>query len=87
MHGKQKYYKNALEHWDEFGAKKVVLKADSLEVLKRVHKLCKQRKIPSIMISDAGRTQVEPGTQTVLGIGPEISEKLNKITGEFRLMK
>lgn len=39
-----------------------------------------------MLISDAGHTQVDPGTVTVLGIGPEISDKLNKITGKFRLM-
>jgi PTH2 family peptidyl-tRNA hydrolase len=80
------YYQEAVDHWDEFGAKKVVLKCKDLSELKRIHKICKKEKIPSIMISDAGHTQVDPGTIIVLGIGPERSEKLNKITGEFKLM-
>jgi PTH2 family peptidyl-tRNA hydrolase len=39
------------------------------------------------MISDAGHTQVDPGTITVIGIGPEKSEKLDRITGKFKLMR
>jgi PTH2 family peptidyl-tRNA hydrolase len=39
------------------------------------------------MISDAGRTQVDPGTITVLGVGPDASEKINKITGSFKLLR
>jgi PTH2 family peptidyl-tRNA hydrolase len=81
------YYRQALEHWNEFGAKKIVLRAKDLEELKNVHKQCKKLKIPSIMISDAGHTQVDPGTVTVVGIGPEDSAKLDKITGQFKLMR
>ncbi len=81
------YYKKALEHWNEYGAKKIVLRAKDLEELKKVQKLCKKRKIPCTMISDAGHTQVDPGTVTVLGVGVEDSEILNKITGEYKLMR
>ncbi len=81
------YYKNALNHWKEFGAKKIVLRCKDLNDIKHTHHECKTFKIPSIMISDAGHTQVDPGTITVLGIGPEISDKLNKITGNFKLMR
>lgn len=81
------YYQQALDYWNEFGAKKIVLKVKDLEELKVKRKECKKLKIPSIMISDAGHTQVDPGTITVLGIGPEASEKLNKITGELKLMR
>ena len=76
-----------MKYWDDFGSKKIVLKADGLHNLEEVHKKCRMKGIPSIMISDAGRTQVDPGTVTVLGIGPEISEKLDNITGKFRLFK
>ena len=64
-----------------------MLKVNGIENIEEVHKNCRLKGIPSMMISDAGRTQVDPGTITVLGIGPEISEKLDKITGKFRLFK
>ena len=35
---------------------------------------------------DAGHTQIPAGSATVLGIGPDISEKINKVTGSFKLM-
>jgi PTH2 family peptidyl-tRNA hydrolase len=57
-----------------------------LEELEKLHSHCRKIKVPSMLISDAGHTQVEAGTVTVLGIGPEISEKINKITGKLRLM-
>jgi PTH2 family peptidyl-tRNA hydrolase len=84
--GKQ-HQKKILKAWDEFGSKKIVLKAKSIEELEEVHKKCKLKGIASILISDAGRTQVDPGTVTVCGIGPDVSEKIDKITGEFKLMK
>jgi len=67
--------------------KKIVLRAKDIDELKQVHRECKKAKIPSLMISDAGHTQVDPGTVTVLGIGPETEEKLAKITGAFKLMR
>jgi PTH2 family peptidyl-tRNA hydrolase len=84
---KNTYHKQALAYWSEYGAKKIVLRVKDYNDLQRVQKLCKIQKIPNLMISDAGHTQVDPGTVTVLGIGPEASEKLNKITGEFKLMR
>jgi len=41
--------------------------------MKELKKLCKKKKLPFSMISDAGRTQVAAGTVTVLGIGPGIT--------------
>ena len=75
-----------MKAWDEFGSKKIVLKGKSLEDLENLHAQCRKMKIPSMLISDAGHTQVAAGSVTVLGIGPEISEKINKITGKLRLM-
>ena len=80
------YQKNALDYWFNFGQKKVVLKADNLEIMKEVVKKCKELKIQHCMIRDAGHTQIPEGSITVLGIGPDTSEKINKITGAFKLM-
>ena len=80
------YQKNALDYWFNLGQKKVVLKADNLEIMLEVVKKCKESKLQYCMITDAGHTQIPAGSITVLGIGPDTSEKINKITRSFKLM-
>ena len=38
------------------------------------------------MISDAGHTTVKPGTVTCLGIGPDITKRIDEITGNLKMM-
>lgn len=81
------FHQTALEYWSEFGAKKIVLRGDNLETLTAAAKECKAKNIPYTMISDAGHTQVPAGSVTVLGIGVDTSEKINMVTGKFKLMR
>ncbi len=84
--GKNEYQQSALEYWNTFGAKKIVLKAPNLDSIINVSKLCKEAKLTYVVISDAGHTQIPAGSVTVIGIGPDASEKIDKITGGFKLM-
>ena len=84
--GNNKYQQEALDFWVNYGQKKIVLKVPNLEVLNSALKQCKQNNIANCLITDAGCTQVPPGSKTVLGIGPDKSEIINKITGTFKLM-
>ena len=84
--GTNDYQKNALDYWFNLGQKKVVLKADNLEIMIETVKKCKELKLQYCMITDAGHTQIPAGSITVLGIGPDTSEKINKVTGSFKLM-
>ena len=85
--GKDEFHQKALDYWTEYGAKKIVLRAENLEVMVNAAKACKEAKIPHLMISDAGHTQVPAGSVTVLGIGPDESAKINLITGKLKLMR
>lgn len=38
------------------------------------------------MVVDAGRTQLPTSTTTVLGIGPDEDEIMDKITGDLKLL-
>jgi PTH2 family peptidyl-tRNA hydrolase len=37
-------------------------------------------------IRDAGRTEVDPGTMTVMAIGPAPASKVDAVTGKLRLL-
>ena len=84
--GNDIYKKEALDFWVNYGQKKIVLKVPNLDTMINAHKQCKKENISTCLITDAGLTQVEPLTKTVLGIGPDKSEIINKITGAFKLM-
>ncbi len=74
------------EKWLEEGQKKIVLKANSLEELLEIKKKFDELGVPNALISDAGLTQLPPGTITCLGVGPAPEEILDKITGKLKLL-
>ncbi len=74
------------EAWKEGGQKKVVLRVSGLKDLFELKELARRQGLPSMLITDAGLTEVPPGTITVLGIGPAEVSELDKITGKLRLV-
>ena len=86
LEGENIYQKTALNNWFNYGQKKVVLKVNDLNMMLEVVKKCKKLKLQYCLISDAGHTQIPEGSITVLGIGPDVSEKINDVTGTFKLM-
>ena len=78
--------KDVLEKWKKQGAKKVVLKvADEKELLMYMS-MAENEGLKVALIKDAGHTVVEAGTITCLGIGPDIEEKIDKITGKLKMV-
>ena len=57
-----------------------------MEELKEIVSKIEKNKIPFFLVRDAGLTQLAPGTTTALGIGPALSETLDKVTGELKLL-
>ncbi len=78
--------KTVVDAWKESGQKKVVLKVKDLEELMKIKKECSSAKIPTSLITDAGLTQLEPGTITVMAIGPDEEKRINKITGHLKIL-
>lgn len=74
-----------LNEWRKEGAKKIVVKVNSLKELQELQKKLKKEKIIHVVIKDAGLTQLKKGTVTVLGIGPDKEKKIDKITGRLKL--
>jgi PTH2 family peptidyl-tRNA hydrolase len=73
--------------WRDEGAKKVSLEAWSLEELLDLSENAEKLNIVNVLIKDAGHTELPPGTTTVLGLGPDLSQKLDKVTGNLTLLK
>ena len=72
--------------WLDSGAKKVVLKVKSLQELLEIYRKAKAAGLPVALIADAGKTQLEPGTITCVGIGPAPSRLIDPITGHLKLL-
>ena len=78
--------KKIVEQWQHSGQKKVVVGVKNLRELEDIEKRCKKAKIPCALIIDAGLTEVPTGTITALGIGPDKSDKIDRITGKLKLL-
>ncbi|MFX1374562.1 MAG: peptidyl-tRNA hydrolase Pth2 [Promethearchaeota archaeon] len=78
--------KGVWKTWKNSGQKKVVLKINSLEQLKEIVKSLESSKVPYFIVKDAGLTQLTPGTTTAVGIGPDLSVEIDKITGDLKLL-
>lgn len=72
--------------WYGEGQKKVVVKVSDLKDIMELKMTVEQSGLTSSLITDAGHTELPPGTTTCLGIGPGPEDLLDKITGQLRLM-
>ena len=78
--------KKERESWIRAGQKKVVLKVATLKDLFLLKEMARREGLSTALITDAGLTQIAPGTITVLGIGPAPVEKLDKVVGKLKLL-
>ena len=81
----QKRMPDWAELWIAEGQKKIVLKVNSEQALRDLYEEVKGE-IPSVLIVDAGYTQVKPGTVTSLGIGPAPEPTLDKYISNYKLL-
>ena len=42
--------------------------------------------LTAVLIIDAGRTAIAPGTKTCVGIGPDDEEKIDSVTGKLKMV-
>ena len=72
--------------WKDGGQKKIVLQVKDLSEMYGLKMDAEAAGLPASLITDAGLTEIPPGTVTALGIGPGKSDKLDAVTGELRLV-
>tara|TARA_Y100000310_G_scaffold188167_1_gene188120 strand:- start:294 stop:641 length:348 start_codon:yes stop_codon:yes gene_type:complete len=70
--------------WKRQGMKKIVLKCPDLKTMLQIRRNAKKEKLIVALITDAGHTEIPPGSKTTLAIGPDISIKIDKITKDFK---
>ncbi len=72
--------------WLASGQPKVVVKVDTEEELLSIAAFSTERGLINCLIKDAGKTQLEPCTTTVLGIGPGKKQEIDLVTGHLKLL-
>ncbi|MBT9472542.1 MAG: aminoacyl-tRNA hydrolase [Pseudomonadota bacterium] len=73
--------------WLDVGMPKVVLRCESEAALFDLVAQAEAAGLPVMLVRDAGRTVVEAGTPTCVGIGPGEISKVDAITGTLKLVR
>jgi len=68
------------------GQEKVVLKVTGIKDLQEVKMDAIDLNLPWSEVTDAGHTQISPGTITCISIGPAPENLIDKITGSLKLL-
>ena len=82
---KKKDPKN-FDKWMSEGQKKVVVKVNSEKELFEIKSIADVAGLINSVITDAGRTEIAPGTVTCLGIGPAPESAVDKVTGDLTML-
>ncbi len=82
----EKKDKEIAKKWLDTGEKKIVLKVSNEEALIKLYNAYQYRGVPCALVTDAGLTEVPPGSKTALGIGPWYADKVNEFTSALKLL-
>lgn len=74
-----------IQQWISMGQKKIVVKANNLAHIQSLREAADKAGLPNLLVSDAGCTQIAPGSKTVLSIFGR-NEDLDAITGSLKLL-
>lgn len=77
---------NLLESWSNSGEAKIVCKVTNEKEMNKIKLQADKLGMCSHIVCDAGRTQIEAGTNTILVIGPDYENRLKQITGHLKLL-
>jgi len=75
-----------LKEWLKEGQAKVVLAIKDEREMEQLEADARHRGLTTFIVADAGRTQVESGTETVLAIGPAPIGEIDEVTGRLKLL-
>jgi len=72
--------------WMMEGGKKAVVKVETVNDFFPLKEKAHLLNIASVVVTDAGHTEIPAGTKTVLGVGPAPSNLIDQVTGELPLL-
>jgi len=78
--------KDIVKDWQKEGMKKIVLHVADEKELFKLKTLADDHGLVNALITDAGKTVVEPGTKTCLGIGPAEEDAIDSVTGNLKMV-
>jgi len=78
-----KHLKLVVQKWMAHGEKKIVLQCDSEQQLLDIQGKASAFCIPNHLVSDTGRTELDPGTKTVVVLGPYMASIIDRVTGSL----
>ncbi len=81
----EKNDKKNFKEWIRTGQRKIVVKIADLDALYRLKDMAEGAGVVTALITDAGLTQIAPGTVTCVGLGPSPEDVIDPITGNFKL--
>ncbi|KND92580.1 Peptidyl-tRNA hydrolase 2 [Tolypocladium ophioglossoides CBS 100239] len=75
-----------LARWEHLGQAKIAVQVKGQDELLELRRRARDLGLPAEVIQDAGRTQIEAGSMTVLGVGPAPKSLVDQVTGHLKLL-
>ena len=75
---------NAVRDWLRIGQMKITVKCPSVQELLELEERCASAGLNTYLIRDAGHTEIEPGSRTVLAVGPAPASAMDEFTRHLK---
>lgn len=75
-----------LARWEKHGQAKIAVQVKSQDEMLELRRRARALGLTAEVIQDAGRTQIEAGSMTVLGVGPAPRSLVDQVTGDLKLL-
>ncbi len=75
-----------MSRWERFGQAKIAVQIKGQDEILALMGTARSLGVTAEVVADAGRTQIEAGSLTVLGVGPAPKSLVDKVTGGLKLL-
>jgi len=82
----RKHFAHWFQDWYSEGQRKIAVKVKNEEEMSELEEKADKMGLPHALVIDRGLTEIPAGTVTCLAIGPAPAEKVDKLTGNLKLM-